>query len=260
MVKFIDEAPTVRIVGVTEPDIDAMVEMAEELGKTWNRGEVGTPESVAVFAGASCYVSYDNKAGRTDAEYIRNSIVEHGHLSVIEHVNVSFGVTNLPRSVQMEVIRHRAGSAYSFISQRFVNTEGDFIVPPILRQAGMESSRDAFENACINLYQEYEELMSEIKGEYSDEDVAGTLKRKRQKEAARALLPNAIASSGVITYNARQLRHVIEMRSDQHADASIREFAEALYIAAREVVPYVFQDAVEEEIEGVLQITFEGGK
>lgn len=256
-VRFIDHAPHVRLVGVTQPDLGAMEEMVKEMGKTWGRDTDPTPESVAVFAGASCYVSYENKAGRSDAEYIRQSIVEHGHLSVIEHINLSFGVTYLPRSVQMEVIRHRPGSAYSFISQRFVHTDGEFIVPPILRSEGMEDSRKVFEEACEALYANYLTLVEEIKDEYQHEnEEERTLKRKRQKEAARALLPNCTTSSGVITYNARQLRHVIKMRSDEHADASIREFAAALYNASKDVVPYIFQDATVREVEGVPEIRF----
>lgn len=251
-VRFIDHAPHVRVVGVTQPDMSAMQEMVHEMGKTWGRDRDATPESVAVFAGASCYVSYENKAGRTDAEYLRQSIVEHGHLSVIEHINVSFGVTYLPRSVQMEVIRHRPGSAYSFISQRFVHTEGEFVIPPILRTAGMEDSRKVFEESCTSLYENYLTLTDEIKDEYEPENQdERTLKRKRQKEAARALLPNCVTSSGVITYNARQLRHVIEMRTDEHADASIREFAAALYNASKDVIPAIFQDATVREVEGV---------
>lgn len=261
LVQFIDSAPTVRVVGVTQPDMSAMREMTEELGKTWGRDTDPTPESVAVFAGASCYLSYENKAGRSDAEYLRTAIVDHGHLSVIEHINVSFGVTNLPRSVQTEVIRHRAGSAYSFVSQRFVNTEGIFVVPPILRQAGSGASREVFNQSCTRLYGDYLELLSGLGDDYdAPESVEGTLRRKRLKEAARALLPNCTASSGVITYNARQLRHVITMRSDQHADASIREFAQELYLKAKHVVPYIFQDAEEKMVEGVLEITFTGGK
>lgn len=256
-VRFIDHAPHVRVVGVTQPDMSAMLEMVEEMGKSWGRDQVATPESLAVFAGASCYVSYENKAGRSDAEYLRQSIVEHGHLSVIEHINISFGVTYLPRSVQMETIRHRPGSAYSFISQRFVHTDGEFIVPPILRTEGMEDSRKVFEDACKALYSNYLTLVDEIKDEYEPENPdARTLKRKRQKEAARALLPNCTTSSGVITYNARQLRHVIKMRTDEHADASIREFAAALYNASKDVLPGVFQDATVRDVEGVPEVTF----
>ena len=256
-VTFIDHAPHVRVVGVTQPNMDAMMEMVGEMGKTWGRDQEPTPESVAVFAGASCYVSYENKAGRSDAEYLRQAIVEHGHLSVIEHINVSFGVTYLPRSVQMEVIRHRPGSAYSFISQRFVHTEGEFVVPPILRSEGMEDSRKIFEDSCKSLYENYTALTGAIKEDYEHEnEEERTLKRKRQKEAARSLLPNCVTSSGVITYNARQLRHVIEMRSDQHADASIREFAAALYEASKDVVPYIFQDATVREVEGVSEVKF----
>lgn len=256
-VRFIDHAPHVRIVGITEPNMDAMLEMVAELGSTWGRDEEARPESVAVFAGASCYVSYDNKAGRSDAEYLRQSIVEHGHFSVIEHINVSFGVTYLPRSVQMEVIRHRPGSAYSFISQRFVHTEGEFVVPPILRGDGMEESRRIFEESCETLYSNYLTLVEEIKDGYTKEnEEQRTLRRKRQKEAARALLPNCVTSSGVITYNARQLRHVIEMRTDEHADASIREFAAALYEVSKDLIPYIFQDATVRGVEGVPEVKF----
>lgn len=255
-VSFIDHAPHVRVVGVTQPDMNAMQDMVAEMGKTWGRDSDGTPESVAVFAGASCYVSYDNRAGRSDAEYLRTAIVDHGHLSVIEHINVSFGVTYLPRSVQMEVIRHRPGSAYSFISQRFVHTEGEFIVPPILRSKELARSRQVFEESCTTLYATYLHLVDQIKDEYTARDEERTLQRKRQKEAARSLLPNCVTSSGVITYNARQLRHVIEMRSDQHADASIREFAAALYEAARAVVPNIFQDASVRDIDGIPEVKF----
>ncbi len=51
--------------------------------------------------------------------------------SVFEHVNYGFVITGVSRSLSHELVRHRAGFAYSQCSQRYVDeSEGSFIIPP----------------------------------------------------------------------------------------------------------------------------------
>lgn len=58
------------------------------------------------MAGRTCYQSWSNPSGRTNAEYIGN-MLEHGHLSVIEHASATFYIRGVSRSLTHELVRHR---------------------------------------------------------------------------------------------------------------------------------------------------------
>lgn len=224
-------------------------------GDTWNRDPFEDPESIAVLAGSGCYRSHGNRAGRTDEEYLQEAIVGHKHLSVIEHITINFSVMSLPRSTQLELVRHRVGVAYSFLSQRFTDDFTEFIVPPLLRMPEHEEAKQVFMAHCISTFNIYQTLIESTTAETTTGE--RTLRRKRVKESSRAVLNNAVGSDGVVSLNGRELRHIIELRSDPHAEAGIREFAFALYAAAKEVVPKILQDAVEVDVGwGAPQITF----
>ena len=56
---------------------------------------------------------------------------------MFEHVNYGFVFTGVSRSLTHELVRHRAGFAYSQRSQRYVDeTEGAFVLPPALTGDG----------------------------------------------------------------------------------------------------------------------------
>jgi flavin-dependent thymidylate synthase len=171
--------------------------------------------------------------------------------SVAEHLTINFLCADVPRSTQLETVRHRAGMAYSWESTRFTNKHTRFVVPPRLRD-DLES-RLFFEQSCRRAVQAYEELVSEADNPSDD----GTLRRKRKLEAARSVLPNALGSDGMFTCNARSLRHFVELRTSEHADLSIREFAYAIYQAAKPWVPAILADATETEArEGTPIVSF----
>ena len=75
--------------------------------------------------------------GRRDiADFIHN-LLRSKDGSVFEHVNYGFVFTGVSRSLTHELVRHRAGFAYSQRSQRYVDeTEGSFVLPPALRGEG----------------------------------------------------------------------------------------------------------------------------
>jgi thymidylate synthase (FAD) len=255
---FTDTPPFVEVIGVSRPNMAGFEALLDYRDEDWQRDPFTDPESIAVFAGSTCYKSHDNKADRSDREYLRTSIIEHNHGSVLEHVIVNFGVASLPRSVQLETVRHRVGAAYSFMSQRFTDKFTEFIVPPLYRLPENESVRDVFMSHSLYTYNTYLEMIAATDRESTDAD--GTLKRKRMKEAARSILGNSIGSDGVISYNARQIRHFVSKRTDPHADQSIREFAWEMFTAANAVIPDLLQDAtIHRQSWGAPQVVFEGG-
>ena len=236
------EAPKVFVIGVTQPVEQGFENFIAERTLAYARDYPLTTESIAVFSGSVCYDSFHNPAHRTDAEYLQQQIVANKHESVIEHLVINFAVCHLPRSTQLELVRHRVGVAYSFRSQRFTDSWLEFIEPPLMH------ARDTYKQICVNTFDQYEGLIRCISDEPLGDEVEGTLRRKRIKEAARAILGNNIGSDGVVSINARALRHIIKMRTDLHAEAGIREFAHALYTAALPYLPAVLADVTSEEV------------
>ena len=69
-----------------------------------------------------------------------------------------------------------------------------------------------------------------------------TLRRKKAREAARSVLPNATETKIFVTANARALRHFIEMRGDVAADVEIRKVALAMLKILQAESPNLFGD------------------
>src|SRR5438105_9670214 len=103
----------------------------EHLPVNWI-GESTDGERLAEFAGRLCYMSQHNPAKRETREYLEN-IKRQGHGSVLEHATYSLLVEGVSRSLTHELVRHRAGFAYSQLSQRYVDeSDASFVVPPAI--------------------------------------------------------------------------------------------------------------------------------
>src|SRR5687767_13597648 len=95
-------------------------------------GESTDGERLAEFAGRLCYMSQRNPASRATREYLDN-IKKQGHGSVLEHATYSLLLEGVSRSLTHELVRHRAGFAYSQLSQRYVDESvADFVIPPAI--------------------------------------------------------------------------------------------------------------------------------
>src|SRR6202022_2150743 len=106
----------------------------DEAGERPNGGEL-----IGEFGGRACYRSWEPGLNpnvtkiRTDQrEYFAN-ILKSAHGSVLEHANYSFALRNVSRVLTHELVRHRAGSAFSQESLRYVRlADIGFRVPPAL--------------------------------------------------------------------------------------------------------------------------------
>lgn len=210
----------------------------EHLGVSW-MGESTDGERLAEFAGRLCYMSQHNPAGRATRDYLEN-IKKQGHGSVLEHANYSLLLEGVSRSLTHELVRHRAGFAYSQLSQRYVDeSEASFVVPPaIASDAVLEAQwRDQIEGAQAA----YVALVAQLMERYGW--VADRVhRRKMAREAARGVLPNSTETKIVVTANARAWRTMLELRSSEGAELEIRRAAVLMLRVLGNEAPAFFSD------------------
>lgn len=202
------------------------------------------------IAARLCYMSFGR--GRRDiGDFIRN-LLESRHGSVFEHVIYGILFTGVSRSLTHELVRHRAGFAYSQLSQRYVDgADCAFILPPAVGAAG-DGARLAANAALDGAMRGYEDLVAALERELPE--TAGetrTTRRKAIREAARAALPNAAETKIMVTGNVRAWRHFIETRASEHADAEIRRLALIALRLLGDDAPLLFGDfRIEKRADG----------
>lgn len=202
-------------------------------------GDSTDGEKLSEFAGRLCYMSQKNPASRTTREYIEN-IKQQQHGSVFEHANWSLLIEGVSRSLTHELVRHRAGFAYSQLSQRYVDeSHAAFVVPPaIIGDEGLLGDWTAqVESAQATYVALVEKLMQRYA--WVDDKVH---RRKMAREAARGVLPNSTETKIVVTANARAWRQTLELRAGEGAEMEIRRWAIAVLRALQAEGPAFFSD------------------
>lgn len=209
--------------------------------------------ALAKFAGQTCYLSFGEKRSRNDAEAVARyfeNIKSSGHGSVLEHVNYAMIFWGLDRSWSHEAVRHRAGFAYSQLSQRYVSGKFlRFVERPEYQDN--EKLHRMFERHIDRCYTEYEEraalLAEQLRGSDEFEKMSPTERRKAVNQAARSCLPNETETAIVITANVRAWRNLLDQRANKHADKPIQGMAKAAYAILIEQSPTLFNDYVADE-------------
>ena len=210
----------------------------EHLPVNWI-GDSTDGERLAEFAGRMCYMSQHNPAKRQTREYLEN-IKKQGHGSVLEHANYSILLEGVSRSLTHELVRHRAGFAYSQLSQRYVDeSEANFVIPPAV--IGDEALESKWRAQVEQAQAAYVDLVAQLMQRYGW--VADKVhRRKMAREAARAVLPNATETKIVVTANARAWRTMLELRSSEGAELEIRRAAVAVLRLLQREAPGFFSD------------------
>src|SRR5690242_6301461 len=202
-------------------------------------GESTDGEQLAEFAGRVCYMSQHNPAKRSTRDYLDN-IKKQGHGSVLEHANYSLLLEGISRSLTHELVRHRAGFAYSQLSQRYVDeSEASFVVPPAI--AGDDALEGAWRTQIEAAQSAYVALVGQLMERYGW--VTDRVhRRKMAREAARGVLPNSTETKIVVTGNARAWRTMLELRSSEGAELEIRRAAVAILRILQSEAPAFFSD------------------
>lgn len=198
------------------------------------------PEKVVAMAAKLCYSPSDiddimHGVTEKDQSKFLQKLVDMGHLSTIEHVNFTFGIEGVSRSLLAQITRHRIAS-FSVKSQRYVRAGNDgecfnYIIPSSIRGLGDEY--------VIRFKQQMEEIQK-----WYDEwvDILGNTGEDSYQDA-RFVLPNAAETKMILTMNARELLHFFRLRCCNRAQWEIRALAKEMLKEVQKVAPNLFKDA-----------------
>jgi thymidylate synthase (FAD) len=230
--------PEIYIVGRQTMDREAVDRFLEDEGLTWETDTEVGGEQLVEAGGRICYMSF-GKGRKTNREYIGNLVgMKHG--SVLEHATWDFIITGVSRSFSHELVRHRAGWGYSQLSQRYVDeSTANFVEPEII--ANDERMHALWLDAVRTAHQAYLDLVEGLMEAMPNVENK-TERRKRVREAARSVLPNATETMIFCSANARALRHFIELRGAEGAEAEIRRVALKLLRLMQQEAPTLFGD------------------
>jgi thymidylate synthase (FAD) len=203
-------------------------------------GDVVEAEVLTELSGRICYRSFAPGLNpnvtkiRTDSkEYIRNTL-EKGDGSIFEHASVTFAFINVSRIFTHELVRHRVGVAISQESMRYVRiTDIGMWMPDELSAP----QRAVFEEAVGVAEDFYKNLEASVPW-----DAMTMPQKKAATSALRRIVPGGIATNIIWTTNHRNLRHVLEMRTDPAAEIEIRMVFDEVGRLCKETWPLIYQD------------------
>ena len=181
---------------------------------------ISKPENMLRTVYTACRTCYSadvpyNIYNSTDDEEKMLKLVERvissGHYSTIEHIQVTFAISNVSRACTHQLVRH-CHMSFSQKSQRYVKEKGefDFLIPPTIERNPELKSK-------------FVHFMEEISKVYCELTDAGI-----PAEDARAVLPNAAATSIVASLNLREMIHIANLRLCSRAQYEIRKMVQAM--------------------------------
>lgn len=255
--------PKSFLIAETQTSFKGMQSALESLGVSGWTTDAETPADLLTeFAGKSCYMSFDTalnqnltKTGtRNNHDYIQQGIIANSHGSVLEHSTATFFITNVSRVVTHEIIRHRAGTAFSQTSGRYVRTdEIDMYLPADI--ACNPAAADVWNRAIGQMEENARELAEVTR--ISDKPFS---LKKQLTSAFRRIIGNGQANHIVVTANHRAWRHMIEMRTDPQAEEEIRVVFAGISRQLRERFRTIYADAIVTEEDGIEVTKFKHSK
>jgi thymidylate synthase (FAD) len=184
------------------------------------------------IAGRTAYKSEDKITDQSSEKFIK-MVLDRGHLSVIEHINITVRII-CDRGVSHEIVRHRIAS-YTQESTRYCNyTNGKFgeeitLIKPFFWDPTDEPDKkkyDIWKNSMEVAESAYKEL----------------IKLGATPQEARSVLPNSLKTEIVITMNLREWRNFFTLRTHKSAHPQMREIACPLLDEFKKSIPIIFDD------------------
>ena len=171
--------------------------------------------------GRVCYKSEHRITSSSAAPFVRN-IITKGHESVLEHISITVRFVT-DRAIANELVRHRI-AAYSQESTRYCNYKDkiEFIYPKNVSDGQLQ----LIMQACA----------------YAESTYQALLANGATPEIARDVLPLCTKTELIATYNLREWRHILRLRTDKAAHPKMRELMQTLLQFFQGLVPIIFDD------------------
>jgi thymidylate synthase (FAD) len=242
-----ETTPSVHLISRPSVDLGAMRTYLSEVGGTsWldrreSEESLIDAEMLVEFCGRVCYRSWEpglnknvTRIREDRSEYLGN-LLSSLHGSVLEHANFTFALHNVSRVFTHELVRHRAGSAFSQESLRYVRlTDIGFRVPEALQP---------IRSRVIELVEHLEDFQVAAADELGiDEEGVPFHVKKEITSALRRLAPIGLSTDIIWSANLRTLRHVIEMRTALGAEEELRLVFDKIARTMQAETPALFQD------------------
>lgn len=162
------------------------------------------PFITMAIAAKTCYSSESpiDIVPKNSVEFVRK-VLTSGHLSIAEHVYITFAIEGISRAASHQLVRHRH-CTFSQQSQRYVDMQ-DFEV-------------EVPNNLEDEAYIEIDKVLQVTQEVYKNLVDMGV-----KKEDARCILPNCTSTNIVMSTNLHQLIHIANLRLCTRAQSEIRE-------------------------------------
>jgi thymidylate synthase (FAD) len=259
-VKFVE--PKVFLIGETRVVEDGLQDYLNHLGvPLWKTDAPSDSERLCEVMGRLCYRSFEPGLNpnvtrvREGNDLYLGNIVKVGHGSVLEHASLNFIFADVSRVVTHELVRHRAGTAVSQESLRFVRLdELSAYVPTHIKEdeRGME--------VFVKTFEQLEQLQRQLAEIYAIDDEKKFDIKKKLTSAFRRVAPIGLATTIGWSCNMRSLRHVIEHRTDPHAEEEIRVLFGKVFELVSKRYPNLFADYTVEDVDGLPWVKSEHAK
>lgn len=184
-----------------------------------------------IYAGyRECHSSMakSDQGGEKDRALVTRLLMDADpkHDSPIEHALYTWRISGVSRALSHQLVRHRIAS-YSQRSQRYCNEKQFEYVTP---------SSIADKEDCLLVYDNFMRLAQRT---YDYLHKHGVL-----KEDARFILPNACATSLIVSMNPRAFRNFLKLRLDTHAQWEIRALAKLLLDSIPDDHKFMYEDLI----------------
>jgi thymidylate synthase (FAD) len=177
-----------------------------------------TPINIALYAGLICTDNTD-KINNYDPKTFLSKIIENGHTSVLEHINYTFKISGVSRSLLQEQARHRHISL------------------------SVQSTRWAFKKYSKNavLYKPSEEIdkltdkqkiiINKLDNELDNILVLlnSAVNEGIPNDIVKYYIPECLNTEYVLTINARELLLLFELRTSSRALKEFRNLCRSIY-------------------------------
>jgi len=237
-----------------------------------------------------CYLSFEpglnpnvTRVRKDWHEYLTN-VVASGHGSVIEHASYTYAIEGVTRVCEVELVRHRVGTAYSIQSGRYVRYDDvPFWMPKSLASGDLslmgyrkckecegadcikcygagkiqrlptsvfEKKKDITRKILEDAFSEDERAYKELCDLWGIADMKSFATKKKLTSLFRRVIGQGVSTGITMTANMRAIRHMIAMRTHESAE---EEIAYLFSMIAKDVItsePSIMADFTRDEKTG----------
>lgn len=181
-------------------------------------------------------------------KFIPAVVINHGDWSVVEHVSATVRFV-CDRGTSHELVRHRLAS-YTQSSTRFVNFNKKSLIEFIYPDVNVPLCQSCFDELnslhTCNYNPTWKESISNSVLRYNILLADGW-----PPQLARSVLPNALATTVVVTMNLRSWRQVLLARTTKEAHPQIKTLMLYVLNDFQKLVPFLFDDIIPGEMQRI---------